>query len=450
MIHLRTRMASFAILSCLLISFSCNKETNLNPPTSQAINNLPPGIVRDWTNLSLDLASKSNGFNDLISSRALYYISVTMYESLLPGLSGYNSLQARINGFNTTLPQADPAIQYNWIIVANQALSLVCTEFYKSSGSQNLLKISELRDKHIAAASIGLDSEIISESKHLGNLIGWKIIDYSSNDGRADYYLQNFSDVKMPAKEGSWIPTPPDYENKLVFPYWGESRPALLKNVAELSPTKFLEYNKSVNSIMWTEAMEVYSFSTNLNSEKKDEINYWNETVSNRATPLCHNMHLFTQMLDEKDITLDKAVELFVLLSITHYDGFILAWNIKFKHNLLRPSTYIKQNINRYYIPEYSCMPVPEFVSSKALIYTACAEIFSHFFGHRSSFTDLTQTNRLDLIKNKRLFGSFSEYARDASYIDLYSANHFRTSIDMGVQLGYDLSQKTLTLKLKD
>ncbi len=449
MIYLRTRITLSVIILSLLFSFSCNKDANYSPPPSQLLNNAQPVLVKDWTKLSLELASQSNGFNDLITSRALFYISVTMYEALLPGLEGYISLQARIPGFNTTLPQAEANLQYDWMIVANQALALVCSELYKSSGNTNLQKVITLRDSNISSASTGLSVEMINNSKHLGNLIGWKVIEYSLNDGRSDYYLQNFSDVKMPPKEGAWIPTPPDYDNKLVYPYWGDSKPAVISNMTQIKPYKLLEYSTSSNSIIWSEATEVYNFSTNLTEEQKDLINYWSDFENSNSSPLCHNMLLFCQFLDEKDITLDKAVELFVLLSITHYDGFILAWNTKFKYNLLRPSSYIKQHLNKYYIPEYSCMAVPEFASSKALIYTASSEVFAKFFGHRSPFTDLSQSHRTKLIKTKRTYSSFTEFAKEASYTDLYSATHFRSSIDVGAQMGYDISQLTLALKMK-
>ena len=113
----------------------------------QFINNADPTLVQDWTSLSIDLSNACNGFNDLISSRAHYYMALTMYEALLPGLRNYQTLQVRLANFQTTLPVADQSKNYNWMIVSNHALAIVATELFKASGTQNLERITQLRDK---------------------------------------------------------------------------------------------------------------------------------------------------------------------------------------------------------------------------------------------------------------------------------------------------------------
>lgn len=446
--YLRTHLGGLIILISLFLSSSCNKEIPTIPDIV-SVNQESPDLVKDWTKLSLDLITKCNGFNDLIASRSLYYMSLTMYEALLPGLEGYFSLQNRISGLNTTLPQPDKSLQYNWIIVTNQALSLVCSELFKSSGSHNLSRITALRDKYNLTASTGLDETTIRNSKEYGNEMGRKLIEYSNADGRADYYLKNYPDVVMPFKEGGWIPTPPDYTAKILLPNWGESKPAYIENVNAIQPEKMLEYSTSKQSIMFSEATEVYNLTTNLSEDNFELIKYWSEYSDASATPIHHNMLILSQMLEDKDFNLDKAVELLLRISITHYDGYILSWKIKFKSNLLRPSTYIKQNISRFFIPEFSSPPVPEFASEKALIYNAGAEILSHYFGHRTSFFDLSQSTRTDIKQSKKYFDSFTDMAKEAAYSDLLSAIHFRTSIDVGLQMGYDISQKTLSLQLR-
>ncbi len=448
MIYQRTRLEGFAVLLFLFLSISCNKEVTVNPK-NDFVNTAKPELVKEWTSLALDLIPRCNGFNDLIASRAMYYLSITMYESLLPGLEGYNTLQMKISGLNTTLPQPVASKKYNWMIVSNQALSLVCSELFKASGSNNLAKITDLRDKNILSNSSNIEEQVIKDSKELGNEIGWKLIAYSNADGRADYYLKNYTDIIMPIKEGGWIPTPPDYTDKTLLPYWGESIPAYTANISEIKPEKLLEYSASNQSIMFAEAMEVYSLTTNLSADDRELIKYWSETADSRSTPLCHNLLLMTQMLEDRDFSLDKAVELLLRMSIAHYDGYILSWKIKFESNLLRPSTYIKKNISHYFIPEFSCNPIPEFASEKALIYNASAEILANYFGHRNSFIDFTQSTRKDILNNKKYFASFSDLAKEAAYSDLYSAVHFRTSIAVGLQMGYDISLKTLDLKLK-
>ena len=62
---------------------------------------------------------------------------------------------------------------------------------------------------------------------------------------------------------------------------------------------------------------------------------------------------------------------------------------------------------------------------------------------------DYTQSSRANLRESKRYFESFSIMAKEAAYVDLFSAAYFRTSIDIGFQMGFDLSQNVLSLKLQ-
>jgi len=448
MTYIRTSLKGLFLLFAFLLMTSCQKETN-HVPESPFINNADPQIVQDWVGLSIDLSNACNGFNDLIASRAHYYLALTMYESLLPGLRNYQTLQVRLANFQTTLPIPDQTKTYNWMIVSNQALAIVATELFQASGTQNLNKITQLRDKYILAASNELNEEIIRNSKELGNEIGWKIRDYSQLDGRSDSYLNNYPAYTLPSKEGCWIPTPPDYSAKLLLPYWGSSTPAMTENVQSILPSRLLLYNTSQSSIMYSEAIEVYNMTNNLSTSQREFYEYWNQPKDHEATPLNHCLLLMSQMSDDKGLRLDQALELYTRMAIAIYDGYILSWKTKFTYNLLRPSSYIKQNINRYFIPEYSSNPTPDFVSENALIYSACSEILGNYFGYRTSFVDYTQSTRINLRESKRHFESFNIMAKEAAYVDLFSAAYFRTSIDIGFQMGFDLSQNVLNLKLQ-
>lgn len=441
-------LRTFALISALFIFNSCSKQVEITPNTN-FVNNKDAQMVQDWTELALDLSSKSNGYSDPVASRALYYTAVTLYESLVHGLEGHTTVQARLAMLNTTLPQPDPALRYNWIIVSNQALYQVATELYQASGSENISRVKVLRDKFINAASIELDPEIIRHSKELGNEIGWKIIDYSKRDGMADAYLNNYPDYDMPQNEGAWRPSPPDYFSKPLLPYWGNSPLAIPENEHTLKPVKDLIYSSAQSSIIYAEAVEVHNLTASLTPEQKEKFEYWYSGKNPHASPLCHNMSLMVQLIKDNRLSLERATSLFLRLSLMHYDGYIIAWKNKYDKKLLRPANYIKLHIERFFIPEYSCLPVPEFVSDKALLYAGSARIFSEEFGYRYAFMDYTQTNRPDLREGTKYFSSFVEMAEEASYADLYGALQFRTSIDAGYQLGWDIAANVIAFPLK-
>ena len=59
---------------------------------------------------------------------------------------------------------------------------------------------------------------------------------------------------------------------------------------------------------------------------------------------------------------------------------------------------------------------------------------------------DYTQKNRSDLRSKVRRFESFTDFAKEAAYTDIFAGVHFRTSIDAGFDLGYDISRNILNI----
>ncbi len=436
------------LLTSLFMIVSCSKEPT-TPVSNNFINQRSATIMTDWVDLSLDLTTKCNGFNDPIASRSMYYIALTLYESLLPGLQSFQTLQVHLNGFNTTLPQPDPSKSYNWFIVTSYAMYQVANEMYKAAGSENLNRIKALRDAYVQKESVELDPEIIQNSKDLGNNIGWKMVEFSKTDGLSDAYLQDYPEFVIPQKEGNWIPTSPDYFAKPLMPYWGNNRVCVSDNLYLANVPNVLKYSADKNSIMYAEAVEVYNLSSNLDTHQRNILEYWNSTNDKHGSPVCHNMLLMIQLVKENKVSLDKACSLFLRLALAHYDAYIIAWKIKYDNLLLRPSSYIKFHIDRYYIPYISSIPAPEFVSEKAVLYSASSRIFSETFGYRFSFMDYTQSSRTDLRENRKYFDSFEDMAKEASYSDLYGAVQFRTSIDVGYQIGSEIAANILKVQIQ-
>ncbi|MBP8724425.1 MAG: hypothetical protein KBF37_05065 [Saprospiraceae bacterium] len=439
---------SFAWMTLLLGALSCAKPDREAAPKFP-LNARDAGMVEDWSSLALTLTSQCNGYSDPVASRAMFYLAVCMYETLLPGFDNHVSTQVRLQGLNTTLPQPEPGLSYNPVIVANQALYQLVSELYGPAGPANLEAVANLKDKYIHLEGATLEDDIILRSKELGNSIGWKLIEYSKADGLAEAFLDRYPPYSPPQQPGFWRPTPPDYFSKALLPYWGNAKLALKANETLLNAPAVLEYSESPNSIIFAEATEVYNYSRNLNLEQREQLAYWDSDADYHASPFQHNFLLMRQLLSENNVSLDRACRLFLRLAIAQFDGNIVAWHLKYKSNLLRPATYIKLHIDRYFVPEYSALPVPEYVSERALIYGACSVIFSEEFGYRIPFMDYTQEMRQDLRDKQKSFGSFSEMAHVAALADLYNATQFRTSIESGISIGQNLGIQVQKLELE-
>lgn len=441
----KTYVSGLYVLFGVLLMASCSKEV----PTvnSSSLDLADNALVREWYDLSLQLIPKCNGYSEPIAARSLTYVSYAMYESLIHGLPSYNSLQLRADGLKTTLPQADPQKEYNWAIVANEATAFVVYNMYLPSGN-NILKVDELKNNFNLKYSSGLTTEVVSNSVELGKSIGRAIYKYSLTDGQNEAFLYNYpDDYVLTSGPGQWIPSSPDYEPKPMLPYWGTVRPTINDNL-KIALSKDLQYSTSPNSTIYAEALEVYNLSQNLTNDQKESLEYWNRYMDSHATALCHNLLLSLQLVKEQQLDLPKTLELMVRMSFAMHDAYVATWNVKYKMNLLRVSTYIKQNISRFYIPEMASMPVPEFVSESAVIYSLSSEILAATFGHRFPYMDYTQKDRKDLRSKQRYFESFEQMSKEAAYSDIYAGVHFRSSIDAGYDLGFDIAQQLIKFPL--
>lgn len=441
------------VAACLLLAFSafvtsCRKEPSPVPPTS--LQSADPKMLTDWFEMSLLLSSRVNGYSDPVTARALSYMALTMYENVIPALPEYKSLQNRVGGFQTQLSQGDPELEYNYGLVYNRAMLTLAKSLYGAAGSSNLDLLEKMYQNWVTKLSLGIDSNIVHRSILLGAKRGSEIYNFSTTDGQDAAFLQNYiKDYTLPQSPGMWVPTPPDYSPNPLLPYWGRTRTILTESISSVSPTKILAYSPDPNSIMYTEAFEAYQKSTNLSQAEVDLLDYYNGDMDPKASAICHTSWLLLQLCESAELNFTQTLEAICLLSWSNHDAMVAAYQQKYTYKLMRPSTYIRTFIQKFFIPPVSSQPTPEFVSDDAVVYYNASEILSRTFGYRYEFMDYTQAKRTNLRVKQKYFSSFHELAKEASFIDLTGSVHFRTSIEEGAAMGYDIAQNYLKLALK-
>lgn len=67
------------------------------------------------------------------------------------------------------------------------------------------------------------------------------------------------------------------------------------------------------------------------------------------CTPTGHTFNILTQLLEETNATLEKAVAAYAMLGIGENDAFIACWEAKFDYSLIRPVSYIQKYIDAVY-----------------------------------------------------------------------------------------------------
>jgi len=244
------------------------------------------------------------------------------------------------------------------------------------------------------------------------------------------------------------VPTPPDYSEKALLPKWGNVRGVLSAN-ALLQPIKALEFSGSNSSTIYAEANECFAMSTNLSEDQKLKIDFWDKTQTPVAAPVCRSLMLAIQLIEEKNLNYGNAVEVLSKMSWALHDSYILAWKVKYETYRLRPATYIRTYISRFYVPPTLASATPDFVSENGLVYKAASVILSNYFDRKTDFVDRTQLERSSLLQKVRSYSDFESWANEGAYTDILTSVHFRTSIDAGYDLGYKVGQSILGIKLK-
>ncbi|MEP7195653.1 MAG: hypothetical protein ABI851_03990 [Saprospiraceae bacterium] len=401
-------------------------------------------LIKNWYSLSLELGPKCNGFEEPIMARSLAYYSILVHESVYRGIPDLKSLKGSSGAFNFNFPQPDLSYEYNWTTVANEASKVYFENIY-GSGTNAKQRIQSIYQNIFNRFSKGLDSVVLANSKLYGRELAFAVLNYAAEDGQSEAYLDVFTNsYTIPTGEGKWIPTTPDYSPRPMLPYWGKVRPILNQNVDVILLNKELNYSNSSSSIMYSEAVEIYNMALAMTEQEKEAAAYFNRDMGAMSQALYHNYLLAIQLMAENQLDFPKSLELMSKLSFALHDGNIACYKYIYTNNLLRASTYIRQNINRIYQPEYKSLPIPEGISDKSVCYSIGAEILSNFFGYRQSFTDNTQVERPDLRNKSKQFDSFQQFSIEATQGDIYTGIHFRTSIDAGRKLGTDIARNTI------
>src|SRR4051812_29653535 len=111
---------------------ACRKTEHNDPLPVSSASRYSNDVATDWNDMSLRLIRTTPGFTPPVAARALGYTGVTLYESVVPGISGYRPMKD-VLGYTYTLPSVDRTAQYNWAIAANAAMRSMVLNMFEST-----------------------------------------------------------------------------------------------------------------------------------------------------------------------------------------------------------------------------------------------------------------------------------------------------------------------------
>jgi hypothetical protein len=389
-------------------------------------------VLKEWIKLDLQLLrTNASRLNNFVMMHHWAYSSIALYEAMVPGMPGYQTLAGQLNEM-PAMPKTEKGKNYHWPTAANAVLAIMTRNFYLDSITQGGKEsITVLETVFNTRYQNEVDAATFERSKAFGHEVAERVLQWGKTDG----YLTKHPPYVLPVGPGEWEKTPPDFLNP-QRPFWSTNR-TLMKGSVEASripPPPAFSTNPS--SMFYVAAKEVYDLSHNLTSDQKAEALFWRDVPGGGHA---HWLSIFLQVLnlEGNDAMLDKAALVYAKLGISQHDARISCWKAKYAYNVIRPVSYINAVID----PERDWRPVittpnhPEYPSAHSSFSVPAAVVLTAEFGENYNFTD-DSYNFLDPPLPARSYRSFAHAAQEAGDSRVYGGIHFRFSVTAGAQLG--------------
>jgi hypothetical protein len=402
--------------------------------TSVSAFDLEATSAAQWMQLVYKLV-EAEAVNAAAASRVYAYAGVTLYESVLPGIEGNNSLAGQLNGL-TNLPLPDENVVYDWPSSMSGALSTVLNSLFANGKPATKKAIADMRAAQAVERKKAVEADIVERSLAYGNKVGEALLNWIAQD--------NFKETRdkpytSPTGEAFlWEITTPG--TKPIEPYWGMIRPFTLKSSDMCDVALNMPFSTDPQSAFYAQANEVKTVKSELTKEQKAIADFWLDTPGLTGAPAGHWVSIATQMVDHLKLKLNRAAEMYAMVGVALGDAFIGCWDLKYRVNLLRPETYIKKYIQRTWVPYIQTPPFPEYPSGHSVASGSAAEVLTAMFG-TVAFKD--DTHRIHSMP-ARSFTSFEAAANEAAISRLYGGIHYRAAIENGLRMGRCIGQHVL------
>jgi hypothetical protein len=183
---------------------------------------------------------------------------------------------------------------------------------------------------------------------------------------------------------------------------------------------------------------QVYDASQILTDDQKGMAMFWRD-IPGVSSP-GHWLSIVQQVVRQTNSSLDKAALAYALTGAAINDGLISCWQTKYKYNLVRPITYIRNVLGFGTWSSFLTTPAhPEYSSAHAVLSVAAAEVLEKIFGNIGSFTDHTYDY---LNFAPRTYPSLSAIGEEAGQSRFYAGIHYKPSIEAGIKQGKKVACK--------
>lgn len=368
------------------------------------------------------------------------YFGVGLYESVRPGIKGAKSLSSQLYQM-PAMPEPEEDGGYVWAASANAALASMVKQFLVGLNDADLARIDSMENAYTELFRSKFSDADLTRSQAFGRDIANSIYEWAATD---NFNLSNQGYVP-PKFPGSWEPTPPAFANPFG-PFIKDTRPFLEFSLTATTPDIPFSYSEEASSEFYQAAKEVYDISESLTAQQKAIADSWAD-IGGVGVGLAGGgriISIVTEILKSKKEKLGRAAEIYAKTGIALKDGLYLAFKDKYTYNLIRPVTYINQQIDPAWLPYLTTPPYPEYPSGLSGIYSPVFQVLIREFG------DIPVVDKAYAWRGvaPKYYDNISEMDEEAATSRVYGGLHYQFTMDITREMGAKLGDQAANLSL--
>lgn len=449
-----------AVLFVALVISSCEKDVPILEDSIAAAQ-FSSEVPLAWNELYLEIERYTPGYRPPVSARTLGYLGLAAYECVQPGMADeYNSLQSSFPGL--VIPAPEAGLAYHWPLALTATYERMFELMMPEAPAEHLFRIYSLRTDFFLRFQQEVETSTFSRSISYGTAVADAVYEWSATDGVGHEAYRRNTDPSYvpPSGPGLWQPTFPDFQAPLL-PRWGEVRTFAADGSEVCDPP--LIYDENPSSAIYQEAVEVIEQSAiakqNPASEQRWIGDFWSDDCPILTfTPASRWVAVANQLVEQQSPALPRALEAYAKIGFALADAGVRSWAEKYRFNYQRPIDYIRNVMgvsdwNTVMCPDgsglYFTPNFPAYPSGHATFGAASAVVLADIFGDNTGMTDRCHEGRTEFTGTPRDFNDFYEMAEENGVSRIYLGVHFRMDSDAGLDLGYEIGEKVLSLPWK-
>lgn len=398
MIEIKTYWLNYCLfLVCLC---KCFLPAQAQSDKTYKANSADASVAIAWAEATVQLMTKAQNNTPTYGSRALGYIGLTMYETVVYASPKHRSV---IKTISDTLSLPNPPKSYCWELALNAGQACIIKAFYGYTNKTQ--SVDSLEKAVYERYAPRMSSAVVEASVNYGKEVAMRIYAWSKNDGGHEGYNRNFpKDYVLTQGRGIWVPPVIGQSNSKIpmHPDWGKNRTFSAQNAQLLLP-KPLVHSTDSTSEYYLQYKEVFDRKKALTEEDRAIVMWWGDDPTETCSPPGHSYHLATIAVRNGKAGLVKAAETYARVGMAVADAFICCWKAKFTYMVERPSSFIRKKLRvqedyqgqaRRWLPFFLEPPFPSFYSGHAVQSAATATVLTELYGNKFPFTDDTHRNR--------------------------------------------------------